>query len=87
MGGLRRYPLDGVEAMTQRWCIPAPPGVRLLANTCVAPGSKLLAKERAPVTCLKLDAPTDGFDFDTIIVHPADYAPMAALHRGPCPSS
>lgn len=79
MGGLRRHPLHGLSPRPPpRPCLPASPGIRLLANACVAPGVKLLAKDDRPVAILHLSAPTGGYDFDTIIVSPDDYAAMRA---------
>jgi hypothetical protein len=74
MGGLTRRPLDHVAPTVPRFCVPAPVGVTLLTNCCVAPGCKVLAKDGWMVACLELDQPADGYDYDTIIVSPGDQA-------------
>lgn len=77
MGGLRRHPLHGLSpARPPRSCVPASPGVRMLANTCIAPGFKMLAKASSLVKVLPLDEGTEGYDFDTIIVSPDDVVAM-----------
>jgi hypothetical protein len=43
-------------------------GVRVLTNSVIAPGYKMLAKAGFQVAILRLADPTDGYDFDTIIV-------------------
>jgi hypothetical protein len=40
----------------------------VLTNSVIAPGSKMLAKAGFQVAILRLADPTDGYDFDTIIV-------------------
>jgi hypothetical protein len=77
MGGLRHHALNGYRpAPPRRPCLPAPPGVRVLDNTCIAPCSKMLAKDGWLVKVLPLADPTEGSDFDTIIVSPDDYVAM-----------
>lgn len=44
MGGVHRAALHGLTPTApQRYCPPLPPGVRLLGNSCIAPGCKMLA--------------------------------------------
>jgi hypothetical protein len=93
MGGLRRHPLHGLSlAKPERPCAPVPPGVRILSNTCIAPGFKMLSKANWLVKVLPLIAPTDGYDFDTIIVSPDDIvsvmgrqAPRPVVPADPAP--
>jgi hypothetical protein len=49
----------------------------VLGNCCVAPGAKLLSKGGSLVATLYLVDPTDGDDFGTLIVNPADYPAVA----------
>lgn len=82
MGGLRRHPLHGLSpAAPPRPCAPVPADVRLLHNTCIAPGFKMLAKDNLLVRVLPLLAPTDGYAFDTIIVSPDDYGAVSAQRQ------
>jgi hypothetical protein len=60
-------------APPSRRCAALPPGVRVLHNTCVAPGAKALAKDGLLLRVLYLDEPTDANEFDTIIINPGDY--------------
>jgi hypothetical protein len=77
MGGLRRSPLAHALAEPPLPGGPVPRGVVVLGNCCVAPGAKLLSKGGSLVATLYLVDPTDGYDFDTLIVNPADYPAVA----------
>lgn len=73
MGGLRRTPLYSGRSEPPLPAPPAPAGVRVLTNCAIAPGAKMLAKDGRQVALLALEAATDAYDFDTMIVSPGDY--------------
>lgn len=82
MGGLRRHPLHGLSPPAPvRLCAPIPAGVRILGNSCIAPGCKMLAKDNLLVTVILLAASTAGYDFDTVIVSADDLAGVLNQQR------
>ncbi len=82
MDDYHRQSFDNLRpAPRERHCHPVPAGVKVLSNSCVAPGSKLLGKERREVAVLRLDAPTETYDFDMIIVSPDDIVAALSARR------
>ena len=57
-------------------------GVRVLSNSCIGSGFKMLAKDSWQVALLSLAEPTDGYDFDTVIVSPDDAVAITAPRDG-----
>jgi hypothetical protein len=72
MGGLRRHPLDGAASPVLRRGYPVPAGIRVLTNSCVERGAKVLTKDGWMVATLDIDDPPEGYDFDTVIVSACD---------------
>jgi hypothetical protein len=58
-------------------CVAA--GVRVLSNSCIGAGFKMLAKDGGQVALFSLASSTDGYDFDTVIVSHDD---AVAITRG-----